>query len=72
MHINTGQTICPSQPQNVNYMAQIKRGIPVRKKPGGLLGAGRTISNLGRAASTLGRAVTGLGTAQKAFKDLFK
>ena len=53
-------------------MAQIKRGRPVRAKPGGLLGAGKTISNLGRAASTLGRAVTGLGTAQKAFKNLFK
>ena len=54
-------------------MAQTRRGKRAPKpKPGGLLGAGKTISNVGRAASTLGRAVTGLGKAQKAFKDLFK
>ena len=54
-------------------MAQIKRGRRAPKsKPGGLLSAGKTLSNIGRAAGTLGRAVTGLGNAQKAFKNLFK
>jgi len=54
-------------------MAQTKRGKRVPKpKPGGLLRAGKTISNVGRAAGTLGRAVTGLGKAQQAFKNIFK
>jgi hypothetical protein len=53
-------------------MPQLRRSRRVRPKPGGLLRAGKTLSNTGRALGTLGRAVTGLGKAQQAFKNLFK